>query len=337
MSAPVPPCSPTLPTLLQADARQFCRKTRNVMEDTEKTYTSVPPGPCDYVGDDRSLAHHSKAPRATFGSGPGHRDAFRCSSSPGPADYKTDALRTHRPSAVFGSSPGHDAIMAQMSPGPTDYEGVTKATCRGGNYFTSARRGLSGASPWLLQGAAEERRQFRHHDLDRNGVLDFREVCLLLQRGDSSIKDIEVQKLFQSMDANVDGRIQFEELRRFLHSDSIQSSAWRKRLGVALHSSSPGPCDYVADAKVQSQHKQAPKATIGNGPGHECGSNKGNCALPSIHTGQSNSTARGSGLAAARMRRRSCPTGGERNGKGNYSQDLHHAPEESPAMSVQNQ
>jgi len=333
MSSPAPPCTPSFPTLLQADARLFGKKTRSAMG---ITCASMPPGPCDYVGDDRSLAHHGKAPRATFGSGPGHRDVFRCSSSPGPADYKTDAQKTHRPSAVFGNSRGHDTTLARMSPGPTDYAGVAKSTCRGGNYFTSARKGLSGASPWLLQGAAEERRQFRHHDQDRNGVLDFREVCHLLQGGDSSIKDTEVQKLFESMDANVDGYIQFEELRRFLHSDSLQSSAWRKRLGAALQSSSPGPCDYVADAKVQSQHKQAPKSTIGNGPGHDCGSNTGNCALPSIRTGQSNGTAQGSGLAAARTRRRSCPAG-EKAGRVNYSPDLLHAPEQSPARSVQNQ
>lgn len=284
------------------------------------------PGPCDYVGDDRKLAHHMKAPEATFGSGPS-RSSLCKQAVPGPADYRAKTPESHQPSAIMGTGRGHHDENLQVSPGPCDYAATSTSRVRGGNYFTATRRSMAGTSPWLLGGAAEERRQFRQHDYNRNGVLDFDEVCILFQRGDRSVDEIEIRKLFDAMDVNADGQIQLEELVGFLHSDSIKCSAWRKKLRTAFELSRPGPGDYNTQTESEARCRQAPKATIGKGPGHEDGKiretpgpatynidragirSHSPAAIIGKGPGHDVSAARGSGLAAARMRRRSCSSG----------------------------
>eukprot|EP00931_Biecheleriopsis_adriatica_P065507 TRINITY_DN40026_c0_g1_i1.p1 TRINITY_DN40026_c0_g1~~TRINITY_DN40026_c0_g1_i1.p1 ORF type:complete len:334 (-),score=39.80 TRINITY_DN40026_c0_g1_i1:134-1087(-) len=309
--------SPLRPTLLGSERRRAGKAPPAI----SRSMWVTSPGPCDYVGDDRKLAHHVKAPESTFCSGPGHRSPCLL-ALPGPGDYRARTPERHQPSAIMGTGPGHDdAKSTQASPGPCDYAKTTTSRIRGGNYFTTVRRTLPGSQG----GAAEERRQFRQHDYNRNGVLDFHEVCSLLQKGDRSINEVEVRKLFDTMDVNADGHIQLEELVSFLHSDSVKCSAWRKRLRSAFELSRPGPGDYNTESSVEARCRQAPKATIGQGPGHEEGHVEETPGPATYHSERSAVTkhvpaatigngpgheggavARGSGLAVVRLRRKSC-------------------------------
>lgn len=243
------------PTLLQSS----CRPTF-----TFKGADSLP-GPTTYVGDDRLLARHVTAPKATFGRGPGHTPPGGGSHIPGPADYASSLRSSNRQSAIMGTGPGH-GNKVKSTPGPTDY--ATAATPKripGGNYFSSTKRGRSATSAWFVAGAADERRRFRQMDSNGNGVLDFGEVWALFLRGDRDVKEIEVRKLFQAMDADDDGHIQVDELLEFLHSDSLQFSLWRKKLQAALELARPGPCDYDT---AKARQKRTASATMGTGPGH---------------------------------------------------------------------
>lgn len=58
--------------------------------------------------------------------------------------------------------------------------------------------------------------RFKRHDVSGDGRLDLQELSTLLRRGDPSLKDSEVQRLFREIDANADGRIDFGEFCDYL-------------------------------------------------------------------------------------------------------------------------
>jgi len=96
--------------------------------------------------------------------------------------------------------------------------------------------------------------KFRSLDKDHNGWLDFDEMLKLLRDGNAEMTDALVRRLFTGVDKNHDGKVSFDEF-----VDYILSSG---------NSNSPGPAAHVGDDTKLAQHKNAPKATIGQGPGH---------------------------------------------------------------------
>eukprot|EP00933_Yihiella_yeosuensis_P021952 TRINITY_DN17296_c0_g1_i1.p1 TRINITY_DN17296_c0_g1~~TRINITY_DN17296_c0_g1_i1.p1 ORF type:complete len:553 (+),score=114.71 TRINITY_DN17296_c0_g1_i1:150-1808(+) len=179
-------------------------------------------------------------------------------------------LSLARPQSGFGdakkgSKAGGDRL---PTPGPGQYNAIVKEHVPGGSYFGTCHQSPVPVSQ--ASSLASEKRQFRRFDKDQNGVLDFGEVLSIMRKGNLQIQEVEVQALFQAVDKNGDGKIQFHELVEYLHpaNGAFENSAWRKRLKTAFDMSGPGPADYVGNDKVQAHRTKAPNATFGTGPGH---------------------------------------------------------------------
>lgn len=174
-------------------------------------------------------------------------------------------LLARRPALNQSSSNGNfERKGSKDSTGNLAHQDVQKYVTGAGSFGTSSR--VAGGTSSL----SFERRQFRRNDKDQSGALDFQELLNMLQRGDSSIQEVEVRKLFDNIDVNKDGEITFLEVVDYLHpaNGAMENSAWRKRLREAFDMSVPGPADYVCNDEVQAGYTKAPRATIGKGPGH---------------------------------------------------------------------
>eukprot|EP00930_Biecheleria_cincta_P103579 TRINITY_DN95597_c0_g1_i1.p1 TRINITY_DN95597_c0_g1~~TRINITY_DN95597_c0_g1_i1.p1 ORF type:complete len:302 (-),score=27.39 TRINITY_DN95597_c0_g1_i1:107-1012(-) len=229
-----------LPTLLRAPA---CVQHKSA---PEQTGSSV--GPTYIVK--QALAPSASAPALSS------QEVRRRPSSAG-------WVRSSGPSATFGTGPGHRGLhKVSASPGPGDYWREGTFRIPGGSLSLASRDRDCNNDGRIC----EERRQFRHLDQNRNGVLDFDEACVLFRRGDPTVQDLEVRALFDLVDVSRDGKIQFQELHDFLFSSGPKGSAWRTRLREAMNLVHPGPGQYTGNGLLRSQHKQPASPIIAKGP-----------------------------------------------------------------------
>lgn len=101
--------------------------------------------------------------------------------------------------------------------------------------------------------AARLKEEFRKLDRNGDGTLSFNEISVLLRKGMSTMGHKEVQALFDEVDKNQNGRIEFDEFVDYIHSTRPLE---------------PGPATYSPNVKADARHTNAPKATIDSGPGH---------------------------------------------------------------------
>jgi Ca2+-binding EF-hand superfamily protein len=80
----------------------------------------------------------------------------------------------------------------------------------------------------------EERLQFRRADMNLDGHLDMKELETLMQRSFSDIKRRDVRDLFQAMDRNHDGKLDFHEVCGFTHSTDASRHRLREKVLTAL-------------------------------------------------------------------------------------------------------
>lgn len=218
------------------------------------------PGPAAYNSDDKATCFSKQQPSVTFGNAA--RDAEDKHQSrtllPGPASYDKDfsvmAHITRCPRATIGSAKRALQRTASLGPGPAAYE--VKAVSKhvhGGNYF-----GVPGR---LHPPCADEKRQFKKFDVNKNGSLSYEEVFSMMKRGDDSIQPCEVKRIFDACDKNSDGKIELGELLNYLHpDDSNENATSRRRLQNAFSAGSPGPLDYDT---VKPRKQKVPGGSFG--------------------------------------------------------------------------
>ena len=96
----------------------------------------------------------------------------------------------------------------------------------------------------------------RHHAIIRSqldatcvqdGTLGADEVYSILCKADPRISAAEAKQIFDSCDRDGDGKINFDELRDYLHPVSAnENTAYRKVMRDGFSVKSPGPLDYDA-------------------------------------------------------------------------------------------
>mmetsp|Transcript_10694 Transcript_10694/g.17674 ORF Transcript_10694/g.17674 Transcript_10694/m.17674 type:complete len:183 (-) Transcript_10694:186-734(-) len=110
---------------------------------------------------------------------------------------------------------------------------------------------------------------FKKFDLDNNGSIDLKELNQVL--GDAEVAEAmnlkdsaaigNVYSIFMQVDQNHDGKIDFEELRNYLHPPSgNENTAHRKRFKDIFSAKSPGPLDYDT---IAPRSKKIHGGTIG--------------------------------------------------------------------------
>ncbi|CAJ1362562.1 unnamed protein product [Effrenium voratum] len=175
----------------------------------------------------------------------------------------TTSNKWHEENRIPGAHQSR-ASPALPTPGPGDYNNTTKEKVPGGSYFGTGHVtvGLDNSDASFTM--AQEKQCFIKNDLNKNGTLDFQELCRLLRKGDPAVTDTEVHALFQALDANGDGSIGFQELSEYLHppGSTFEHSTWRKKLRNAFSLSQPGPADYVGNDRNLAGKRNAPRAVI---------------------------------------------------------------------------
>jgi len=150
------------------------------------------------------------------------------------------------------------------TPGPGAYNNTVSEKVPGGSYFGTGHITVGIDNNDTAVGFAQEKTSFIKYDLNRNGTLDYQELCKLLRRGDPNLTDMEVQALFDALDKDKDGNVGFNELSEYLHPPgaTFEHSTWRKKLRTAFNLSCPGPADYVGNDKALAGKRNAPRAVI---------------------------------------------------------------------------
>ena len=150
------------------------------------------------------------------------------------------------------------------TPGPGAYNNTVKEKVPGGSYFGTGHITVGLEQTDASFTLSQEKQSFIKYDLNKNGTLDFQELCRLLKKGDPNVTDTEVQALFNALDRDGDGNIRFNELTEYLHppGSTFEHSTWRKKLRNAFQLSQPGPADYVGNDKNLAGKRNAPRAVI---------------------------------------------------------------------------
>mmetsp|Transcript_2441 Transcript_2441/g.5107 ORF Transcript_2441/g.5107 Transcript_2441/m.5107 type:complete len:190 (-) Transcript_2441:170-739(-) len=114
-----------------------------------------------------------------------------------------------------------------------------------------AEMGMAPSEPTPGTPVPGEKPSFIEYDLNRNGTLDFQELCKLLRRGDPSLTDKDVRALFDALDKDKDGNVRFKEMSEYLRPGAtFEHNTWRgKKLRAAFNLSRAGPADDAANDK----------------------------------------------------------------------------------------
>ena len=97
------------------------------------------------------------------------------------------------------------------------------------------------------------------------------EVYSILCKADPKISAAEAKQIFDSCDRDGDGKINFDELRDYLHPVSAnENTAYRKVMRDGFSIKSPGPLDYDA-WQGMSNYSFWPFAAVNKQRQHHCG------------------------------------------------------------------
>eukprot|EP00434_Breviolum_minutum_P029109 symbB.v1.2.025748.t1/scaffold2519.1/size77074/5 len=115
------------------------------------------------------------------------------------------------------------------TPGPGAYNNTVKEKVPGGSYFGTGHITVGLEQTDASFTLSQEKQSFIKYDLNKNGTLDFQELCRLLKKGDPNVTDTEVQALFNALDRDGDGNIRFNELTEYLHppGSTFEHSTWQ--------------------------------------------------------------------------------------------------------------
>merc|ERR1712118_83274 len=197
---------------------------------TSVTRLTASPGPGCYSVDVGSIARRRRG--GVIGTGSGHQTPeLSREGSPGPGAYSWDDRRqSHHwggATGTFGRGPGHVSLSREGSPGPADYSTLprefssrARRTCVG----TFGRAEGHGANFWEHDAVVQERRMFNIADRNKDGKLDFEEVCAILRRARPNMTTAEIELIFEQVDKNKDGKIVFSELADYIHEGGIGPS-----------------------------------------------------------------------------------------------------------------
>lgn len=164
---------------------------------------------------------------------------------------------------LLGDSTVSTNLLRLSTPGPGAYSVNRKHHVPGGTIAVAGQANRGGS-------IAEEKRRFHKYDLDHDGSLNFEELYALLKRGNPDVTEKEARLLMDSIGCET-GRISFFQLLDYLHPpNGAEHWGLRRKLQEAFDVSMPGPGSYYdpGQDQVLANHRQAPKATIGRGPGH---------------------------------------------------------------------
>jgi calcium-binding protein CML len=90
---------------------------------------------------------------------------------------------------------------------------------------------------------------FNIADRNKDGKLDFEEVCTILKRSRPNMSTAEIELLFEQVDKNKDGAIAFSELADFIHEGSLgpskRSTQKLKDAFLTLPTLKPGTASHI--------------------------------------------------------------------------------------------
>merc|ERR1711907_134831 len=111
---------------------------------------------------------------------------------------------------------------------------------------------------------------FRKADLNLDGHLDMKEVESLMRRGFPDIKKRDVRDLFEGIDQNHDGKLDFHEVLQYTRSKDPSTRRLREKLQTALSapslqaSSDCGGSSKPASRRRTSMHRSGSATTVGS-------------------------------------------------------------------------
>mmetsp|Transcript_4187 Transcript_4187/g.10591 ORF Transcript_4187/g.10591 Transcript_4187/m.10591 type:complete len:293 (-) Transcript_4187:112-990(-) len=126
-------------------------------------------------------------------------------------------------------------------------------------------------------GSHKERMQERFRALDKSGdcTLDFDEMSSLLRKGNPHLQDFELWYVFERIDKNMDGRIDFEEFYDYLHAPhsdpANEDPNFCSRNGTMGHEWKFGKCSHCGKSEGAHEKDMGARPQTGNCPdGGKC-------------------------------------------------------------------